>query len=140
MRGAHLHALGRNVPAGCLYIELFPPCPYQFAGADKGERHELHGEPSDMCSLINFDAFEQSRQFFGIDASKVGLVDWLQNISRSNLTGRIASDAEKRETPAFTGVSLSYMDFIGRPRTGKWWAVRDSNPRHPACKAGALTN
>lgn len=22
----------------------------------------------------------------------------------------------------------------------KWWAVRDSNPRHPACKAGALTN
>ena len=21
-----------------------------------------------------------------------------------------------------------------------WWAVRDSNPRHPACKAGALTN
>lgn len=23
---------------------------------------------------------------------------------------------------------------------GRWWAVRDSNPRHPACKAGALTN
>ncbi len=22
----------------------------------------------------------------------------------------------------------------------EWWAVRDSNPRHPACKAGALTN
>jgi len=22
----------------------------------------------------------------------------------------------------------------------KWWAVRDSNPRHPACKAGALTS
>jgi len=22
----------------------------------------------------------------------------------------------------------------------KWWAERDSNPRHPACKAGALTN
>ena len=22
----------------------------------------------------------------------------------------------------------------------RWWAVRDSNPRHPACKAGALTN
>jgi aryl-alcohol dehydrogenase-like predicted oxidoreductase len=21
-----------------------------------------------------------------------------------------------------------------------WWAERDSNPRHPACKAGALTN
>jgi hypothetical protein len=21
-----------------------------------------------------------------------------------------------------------------------WWAVRDSNPRHPACKAGALTS
>lgn len=21
-----------------------------------------------------------------------------------------------------------------------WWAVRDLNPRHPACKAGALTN
>ena len=25
-------------------------------------------------------------------------------------------------------------------RWGKWWAVRDSNPRHPACKAGVLTN
>jgi len=22
----------------------------------------------------------------------------------------------------------------------EWWAERDSNPRHPACKAGALTN
>ncbi len=22
----------------------------------------------------------------------------------------------------------------------RWWAVRDLNPRHPACKAGALTN
>jgi hypothetical protein len=27
-------------------------------------------------------------------------------------------------------------DFFWRA----WWAVRDSNPRHPACKAGALTN
>ena len=24
--------------------------------------------------------------------------------------------------------------------TKRWWAVRDSNPRHPACKAGALTS
>ena len=24
--------------------------------------------------------------------------------------------------------------------SSKWWAVRDSNPRLPACKAGALTN
>jgi hypothetical protein len=23
---------------------------------------------------------------------------------------------------------------------GDWWAVRDSNPGLPACKAGALTN
>ncbi len=30
---------------------------------------------------------------------------------------------------------------LNRSRECKyWWAVRDSNPRHPACKAGALTN
>ncbi len=32
--------------------------------------------------------------------------------------------------------------FSANPRPGgagrAWWAVRDSNPRHPACKAGAL--
>ncbi len=30
--------------------------------------------------------------------------------------------------------------LIWRELWETWWAVRDSNPRHPACKAGALTN
>ena len=29
---------------------------------------------------------------------------------------------------------------IVRQGEQSWWAVRDSNPRLPACKAGALTN
>ena len=38
------------------------------------------------------------------------------------------------------GILRAYQDLPGWFETDLWWAVQDSNLRHPACKAGALTN
>jgi hypothetical protein len=43
--------------------------------------------------------------------------------------------------PAFLCVNNARgLTLASAPRRQEWWAVRDSNPRLPACKAGALTN
>ena len=65
-------------------------------------------------------------------------------------TPEIAPQILGFHTTALDGIGPNVVDFIGylerrpdglgRHKTGSWWAVRDSNPRLPACKAGALTN
>jgi hypothetical protein len=39
---------------------------------------------------------------------------------------------------ASSGESAAVFTFPISPK--RWWAVKDLNLRHPACKAGALTN
>jgi hypothetical protein len=48
-------------------------------------------------------------------------------------------DAKTRKPQRLPGF-LVILRMFGCPKKWLWWAVRDSNPRHPACKAGALTS
>jgi hypothetical protein len=88
MRSTHLHALGGNVPAGSFDVELFPPCPDQFAGAHKSEGHQLQGQPRDVRTRIDFDGSQQAGQFLGINAGIVGFARGLQNVAGVDFAGR----------------------------------------------------
>ena len=60
-------------------------------------------------------------------------------------TPEIAPKKHGFHTTGLDGIGPNIVDFIGcferrpdglgRHKTGSWWAVRDSNPRLPACKA-----
>ena len=54
-------------------------------------------------------------------------------------------DVSRTKRKAVAGELCHSLNIVGYGKTeyekqGGWWAVRDSNPRLPACKAGALTN
>ncbi|MCU1570486.1 MAG: Site-specific recombinase XerD [Naasia sp.] len=60
----------------------------------------------------------------------------------------VERDAERRSHSHDT-VTRAYLRVLERRSPGQqgdadrgfsWWALRDSNPRHPRCKRGALTN
>ena len=48
--------------------------------------------------------------------------------------------ASRFATGILTRITTKLVCCKSLCNTGLWWAMRDLNPRHPACKAGALTN
>ena len=51
-----------------------------------------------------------------------------------------SADVSGRHSNGTRGSRRATPGSRGARDNGGWWAVRDSNPRHPRCKRGALTN
>ena len=52
----------------------------------------------------------------------------------------VSSDWNGIHLRAFVDITRDDMRFLDFSRRCEKWAMRDSNPRHPPCKGGALTN
>ena len=104
------------------------------------------------CELGDFNAAVQALPTMGREQNMEVITQTVNG--QKNVAGNVAGDNGKTCTQtAFHGIEAAKQDDGGEkeksPKTSRksafsgdstWWAVGDSNTRHPACKAGALTN
>ena len=93
-----------------------------------------------LCGTLCLCGFSVAHEAFAV--TRIVIEDGYENAAQRAAIRNMAGPTRlELATSGVTGLRSNQLNYDPALFAGQsWWEVGDSNPRPPACKAGALTN